>query len=125
MTPTAIALSAVTGDPTLKLVLLCVAACPGWPCGDDIARAAELDGSVATDALDELVRRRLVVAQDASGLVRYSVPDEGWWTYTRADTETVEPVHASTPPEWRRRLESGDITGLQWTEPGRIARVQP
>lgn len=112
LTPTARALAATTGDPALKLVLLCVAGCPGWPTAADIAAAAEIPGDLAASALAELVERRMVVAHTATDATRYGLPDDGW-TYTRADT--AEPEADAMKPWTRRALQRGEIGGYTFT----------
>lgn len=110
MSPTARALAARTGDPALKLVLLCVAACPGWPAAGDIAAAAEIPVDLAVLALDELARRGLVIAHSGTDATRYGLPDDGW-TYARDDTGTTA---AEAPAEWTERaLKRGEIGGYK------------
>lgn len=113
------ALEITTGHPYLKLVLLTVAAAPGWPAAADVAVAAEVPLDLAEDALAELVRRGHVTAHTAADATRYSLPDDGW-NYTRADTVGGTPAEA---PQERslKALESGDIGGYAWTARGTSA----
>jgi hypothetical protein len=112
VTPVARALAATTGDPALKLVLLCVAGCPGWPSAADIAAAAEIPVDLAVAALDELASRRMVVAHTGTDATRYGLPDDGW-TYTRADT--AEPEDTALQPWAERALKRGEIGGYTFT----------
>lgn len=107
MTPLARALAVHTGDATLKLTLLCVAASAVWPTVDDIATAAEIPGTLAVAALDELVRRRTVVAQPSPDGTRYALAEDGW-EFTRPDTGT--PDEAPTD-KTMAALRTGDIGG--------------
>jgi hypothetical protein len=117
LTPTARALAATTGDPALKLVLLCVAGCPGWPCAADVAAAAEMPLDLTQAALAELARRRMVTAHTGTDATRYGLPDDGW-TYTRDDT--AEPESGALAPWTERALKRGEILGATYT--GRAAR---
>lgn len=74
------AVAVTTGHPALKLVLLTVAALPGWPTVGDIAAAAELSPTWTADALAELDRLRMVYR--TGDPPRYAIPDEGGWGYT-------------------------------------------
>lgn len=112
------ALAIPTGHPALKLVLLVVAACPGWPAVDDVAELSELGPEWAADALAELVRRGQLIAHSADDGTRFSLPDDGW-TYTRSDVESPDEVPADAV---RKAIDTGEITGAAL---GRGAGVQP
>lgn len=118
MTPTARALACTTGDPALKLVLLCVAACPGWPTAVDIAAAAEVPDYLAVAALEELTRRRLVTAHTATDATRYGLPEDGW-VVARVETPEEAPADESLAA-----LERGDIGGYSITGRPASRRVQ-
>lgn len=117
LSPIARALAATTGDPALKLVLLCVAGCPGWPSAGDVAAAAEMPLDLTQAALAELTQRRMVTAHVGTDTTRYGLPDDGW-TYTRDDT--AEPESEALAPWTERALRRGDILGATYT--GRTAR---
>jgi hypothetical protein len=93
---TARALATCTGDPLLKLVLLTVAAAPGWPTYLDVAAAAELPAQTTADALHTLVRRRLLSAHTGADETRYGLPDDGW-TFGR-DADDAEPDAKAAAP---------------------------
>jgi hypothetical protein len=111
VTPTARALGTVTGDPTLKLILLCVAAAPGWPTAADIATTAEVPGWTAAAALDELTRRGQVTAHTGIDATRYGVPDDSWG-YDRPDSGT--PAEAPQGQSLAA-LETGEVSGYPMT----------
>lgn len=106
MTPSARALTARTGHPALKLVLLTVAAYPSWPDALDVTAACELGDAVVVDALAELVRQRLVAEHRAPGdVTRYSLAEDGW-DAGRVDTPD------EAPAEWTATaLRTGQIGG--------------
>lgn len=122
MSLTARALSIPTGHPVLKLVLLAVAAAPGWPAAGDVAELAEIPPDWAQDALTELVRRGHLTAHPCADVVRYGMPDDGW-TYTRTDTAggaaDEVPADASLAA-----LETGEIGGYPMAAPRRAARTE-
>lgn len=76
------AAATTTGHPALKLVLLTVAALPGWPTAADIADAAELSPTWTADALAELDRLGMITTYRTGDPARYALPDEGGWGYT-------------------------------------------
>lgn len=73
------AVAVTTGHPALKLVLLTVAALPGWPVAADVAAAAELSPAWTADALAELDRLGMIYR--TGDPPRYALPDEGGWGY--------------------------------------------
>lgn len=84
------AVAVSTGHPALKLVLLTVAAVPGWPAADDVAGAAELDGDWTRDALDELTRRGHLVCHRESAPPRYSLAAlDGWGFVSERDGDQL------------------------------------
>jgi hypothetical protein len=76
------AVAVTTGHPALKLVLLTVAAVPGWPAADDVARAAELPDDWTRDALAELTRLGHLVCHRESTPARYSLAALDGWGFT-------------------------------------------
>lgn len=117
MSLTTRALAVPTGHPILKLVLLAVAAAPGWPAAADVAELAELDPGWTRDALAELVRRGHLNAHTGTDATRYGLPEDGW-TYTRADTEAPEDAPAAAV---QAALDAGDIGGYPMAAPVRLA----
>jgi hypothetical protein len=112
MSPTGRALSIVTGHPALKLVLLTVAACPGWPAAGDVAAGAELDPDWTADALTELVRLGHLTAHTADDATRYGLPDDGW-SYTRDNAQGGPQADAPAAGDLAA-LENGDISGYRF-----------
>jgi hypothetical protein len=88
----------VTGHPALKLVLLTVAAMPGWPTAEDIAAASELDDQWTRDALDELGRRGHITVYHTGRLARYGLVDEGGWGYAGERDGDERPSGEVKPP---------------------------
>ena len=91
------AVAARTGHPVLKLVLLTVAALPGYPTVNDVADSAELTRSMTEDALSDLVAAKHLAVHRVPGQPsRYALPDDGW-AYTRADTDEMPAADSPVP----------------------------
>jgi hypothetical protein len=107
---TARALATVTGHPGLKLLMLTVAAIPGWPTAADVAAAAELDPATTDAGLAELVARRQLVRSTGEMGVRYGLPDDGWG-HTRDDSAdgVIAAVDAAVDPVVAAALRDPDV----------------
>jgi hypothetical protein len=92
------AVATTTGHPALKLVLLTVAALPGWPAADDVAAHAELDPGWTRDALAELVRVGHLVAHRGgpADADRFSLPEDGWGFASERDGDVLPPDEVPT-----------------------------
>lgn len=106
------AVAAATGHPALKLVLLTVAALPGWPTADEVADAAELSDGWTRDALAELVKRGEVTESRAARPYRYSLADQ-WGFASEREGEERHTGDIVPPPKI-----GGDIEGYAFGHHG-------